>query len=121
MSNIFDHGVEKLKSSLAIQWPHMNVGSNYTVVEEKGEKSSYCDHVINTITVRADGNVVPCCYDLTSQLVMGNIMEQPLLHIWNSLPYNNLRQSIERKQAYSICENCFVINPPKYLRPTWRM
>ena len=37
----------------------------------------------NTITIRSNGDVVPCCYDLTSKLVMGNIRENSLAQIWN--------------------------------------
>lgn len=33
---------------------------------------------MNTLTIRYNGDVIPCCYDLTSKLVMGNIQGQRL-------------------------------------------
>jgi radical SAM protein with 4Fe4S-binding SPASM domain len=84
-----------------------------------GEDSNNCDHVINTLTIRADGSVVPCCYDLTSKLEMGNIMNQKLIDIWNGKKYQILRRSIESKKFISICANCAAVKPPIYLIPKW--
>ena len=28
------------------------------------EDGTYCDHVVNTVSIRADGSIVPCCYGL---------------------------------------------------------
>ena len=66
-----------------------------------------------------DGNVVPCCYDLTSQLVMGNVNDQSLREIWINSKYKNLRDSIKNKKFISICNNCATVKPPVYLIPNW--
>ncbi|WP_425347680.1 SPASM domain-containing protein [Spartinivicinus poritis] len=50
--------------------------------------------MINTIIVLADGAVVPCYYDLSSNQVMDNIKDLPLANIWNSQKYKNLQHSI---------------------------
>ncbi len=106
------------KSTYAMRWPHMNIPEDhYRVVieQETDEVKNLCDHVINTITIRDNGDVVPCCYDLTSQSVMGNIHEKSLNTIWNSADYRNLRRSIHTKQFIPLCDNCNVVKPPAYL------
>ena len=103
------------KANIAMRWPHMNVGEHYELVDADGEDKSYCDHPINTITIRSNGDIVPCCYDLTSQLLMGNIMENKLLEIFNGKKYQSLRSSIEEKNYISLCRNCNHVRPHVYL------
>jgi len=113
------------KSQYAIKWPHMviqqdmdNRGLFDLVVDPYATDLSECDHVNNTITIRSDGNVVPCCYDLTSKLVMGNILKNSLINIWNSQGYMELRNSIKSKKYRSICGVCAVVRSPIYLVTT---
>ena len=103
------------KSFIAMRWPHMNVGEEYELLWADGEDKSYCDLPINTITVRSNGDIVPCCFDLTSQLVMGNILEDNLLSIFNGEKYRQLRSSINEKKYNSLCQNCNVVRPHVYL------
>lgn len=114
LKTIFKKNV-KYKTNFAMKWPHMSVSKNYKLKKTIGDDINYCDHVINTLTVRADGSVVPCCYDLTSQLVMGNIKFQSLSEIFNSKNYNSLRKSINDKKYKSICKDCNTVRPPIYL------
>ena len=93
----------------------MNVGNTYELAWAEGVDSNYCDHPINTITIRSNGDIVPCCYDLTSQIVMGNVMDQPLFTIFNGEKYNELRESIKKKDYISACENCNTVRPNVYL------
>jgi len=107
------------KTGFALRWPHMGNTENFELLETIGELKNECDNVISTITVRADGTVVPCCYDLTSKLNMGNVNSNSLLNIWNGEKYKKLRAAISSKTPYSICSTCAVISPPVYLIPTW--
>jgi radical SAM protein with 4Fe4S-binding SPASM domain len=81
------------------------------------DNKNFCDHVINTISIRSNGDVVPCCFDLTTELKMGNILEDSLGNIWANKEYHELRQSIINKKYKSICNNCNVVRPPIYLSP----
>ena len=67
------------------------------------------------MTIRSNGDVVPCCYDLTSKLIMGNIMNDDPEEIWKNKSYKDLRDSIQKKKYKSICSNCAVVKPNKYL------
>tara|TARA_B110000027_G_C16106539_1_gene295582 strand:- start:102 stop:1034 length:933 start_codon:yes stop_codon:yes gene_type:complete len=113
---LFSSDVE-YKSTYALEWPHMgSIKDNYTLkVFDEDRESNYCDHVNNLMTIRSNGDVVACCYDLTSKLVMGNIMTDDPLEIWNNSKYKDLRESIESKKFKSICSNCAVVKPNKYL------
>lgn len=113
---LFSDHVE-YKTTYALQWPHMgSIKENYELKAfPEDEESNYCDHVNNLMTIRSNGDVVACCYDLTSKLVMGNIMKEDPFEIWNNDDYQLLRESIKIKEYKSICANCAVVKPNKYL------
>lgn len=117
LTTAFAEGVAGFKGTYAVQWPHMGRVTKYDIVKSEGEDKNECDHVVNTITVRADGTVVPCCYDLTTKLPMGNVNNHSMTDIWNSDQYIELRRSIREKKYISICGNCAVVRPSKYLVP----
>ncbi len=122
LEQLFDGEVSGYKPTYAIKWPHMGNSGKFDFFKPVGgSDSDECDHLINTLTVRADGSVVPCCYDLTSKLVMGNILEESLTDIWNGPKYSVLRQSIKSKKYISICATCAVVRPPVYLVPKWHV
>lgn len=119
LEETFNGKVSGFKSTFALQWPHMGDSGKYDFLTVNGQDSNECDHIINTLTIRSDGIVVPCCYDLTSKLEMGNIMKQSLNDIWNGRKYQILRHSIDNKKYISICAKCAVVRPPTYLIPKW--
>ena len=112
--NLFGDSVN-YKPTIAMKWPHMNVGEEFELVLADGQDKNHCGHPINTITVRSNGDIVPCCYDLTSQMVMGNVMDQPLFAIFNGSKYKELRTSIQNKDYISACQNCNHVRPNVYL------
>jgi len=75
------------KPTFAMRWPHMivmdDIYDQFNDPFDQDDKNS-CDHVDSTITIHWNGDVVPCCYDLTSQLVMGNVLEKDIADIWNN-------------------------------------
>jgi radical SAM protein with 4Fe4S-binding SPASM domain len=104
-----------------IRWPHLPVEEEWyeTVFDPydtRGDQS-YCDHVHHTMTVRWNGDVVACCYDLTSELLLGNIMQDDLVDIWNGERYLQLRQSLATKKYVPTCENCNVVRQNVLLYP----
>ncbi len=54
-------------------------------------ESQYCEFPWTSLTVMADGNVVPCTQDYDVEMVLGNVMEESLVDIWNGETYRNLR------------------------------
>jgi len=57
-------------------------------------KSYYpCSLLWGEISIRWDGTVIPCCYDLSNEQPMGKFPEKSLDGIWNGDEYMRLRQS----------------------------
>lgn len=71
-----------------------------------------CLEPFKEICVRANGDVVPCCQDLTSHHVLGNAKEQSLMEIWNGAPYRNLRKSLATAgllgELPRMCRECVI-------------
>lgn len=107
----------QFKTVWAMEWPEMNLDHEIfdRVVNPDGTFRNECDHVINTTTVRWNGDIVPCCYDLTSRIVLGNILEDSISTIWQSEEYQALRRSIFDKQYVSLCSKCNTVRPEVYL------
>ncbi len=54
-------------------------------------ESQYCEYPWSSLTVMADGSVVPCTQDYDTEMVLGNVRDQSLMEIWNGQPYKDLR------------------------------
>lgn len=52
----------------------------------------YCEFPWTSLTVMADGSVVPCTQDYDAEMRMGNVNEQTLEEIWNGEKYADLRR-----------------------------
>ena len=59
--------------------------------------------------------MVPCCYDVINDYVIGNIMEQPLAKIWNNKRYKEIRRSIHSRNYFSLCAQCNIIRPQLFV------
>ncbi len=120
ITNQLPRSVDKYKVHLAMVWPHMEVQDGFSVFQQSGPDSDHCDHINSTVSIRANGDFVPCCYDLTSQHVLGNIAETSIRELWTGNALRQLRTSIKEKNYSKLCSNCNVVRPHRYLIPTWR-
>jgi radical SAM protein with 4Fe4S-binding SPASM domain len=73
-----------------------------------GSRYTLCHHPWVHITVDFRGNVVPCCRDLRSEYVCGNLLEEPMREIWNNRRFQRLRRALAQKkpQEINICGKC---------------
>jgi len=114
--NEFEGFDVNFKPCYAIEWPVMNIDASiFEKIKVNRPILNYCDHVINTMTIRADGVVVPCCYDLTTQCPLGNVLNESLKDIWNNPKYVALRKSIYEGGENPLCRNCETINKGLHL------
>ncbi len=119
-SSIYE-GQVAFKNTWAIFWPgleNVKEGDVTKVVREvspilSGE--NYCSHPVETVTIRWNGDVVACCYDLTSKYVLGNIRESNLVTIWNNEKYKRIRRTIHNRRYLPLCYHCHVIRPHQFL------
>jgi radical SAM protein with 4Fe4S-binding SPASM domain len=113
-------GIAGFKCTFALKWPHMEIDETlYELFADPYDQEirNACDHVDTTVTVRWNGDVVACCYDLTSLHVLGNVHAQSLEEIWNGEAYLRLRESIDHRQFVTLCDTCQVVKPGVYLVP----
>lgn len=55
-------------------------------------EEQYCEYPWTSLTVMADGSVVPCTQDYNCELAQGNVKDNSLKEIWNGENYENLRK-----------------------------
>jgi radical SAM protein with 4Fe4S-binding SPASM domain len=107
------------KCTWAMEWPDMGpeIHERFILWVDKDNKTfnRSCVTMDETVTIRSNGDVVACCYDLTSKFILGNVMETSLADIWNGVKYNGLRKSISSGRYVPMCAQCNVIRPPVYL------
>jgi len=56
-------------------------------------ESQYCEFPWTSLTVMADGTVVPCTQDFDCEMSMGNARDSSLEDIWNSKQYEDFREA----------------------------
>lgn len=96
------------KLAYAMAWPGLTINPQPSKIE-----SNYCDHIINTFTIRWNGDVVPCCFDLVNMMVMGNVLTEEIEDIWNNEKYQKLRDDIKNFNPPDLCKNCIVLSSKK--------
>lgn len=110
-------GQIEFQSTHSYQWPGFEQFNQFKLAENPakvGLLSNYCDQIMQTITFRWNGDVVPCCNDILSKCVMGNIKNKSLDDIWNNAKYREMRQKISLRQYPSLCSQCSTINPNRF-------
>ena len=63
-----------------------------TLVNRSHYDHQYCEYPWTSMTVMADGSVVPCTQDYDTEMALGNVRDQTLDEIWNSEGYRKLRE-----------------------------
>ena len=94
----------------AYLWPGLPIPASGLSPER-----NFCDSVVSTMTVRWNGDIVPCCNDLTSEMVMGNILKEDITKIWNNKKFRKLRGDIAGFNPPPLCHNCSVLFPRKLM------
>ena len=99
-----------IRSFYAIYWCNSSSLHGYS-----GKTNNYCKNPMEFITIRWNGDIVACCYDITNTYVLGNIKESPIASIWENDKYKALRDSISSKQYLPLCQNCWIVKPDRLL------
>lgn len=115
LNSRFPEGIN-FKSCWGVQWPGGYPDSLSIVHHEPIlSRPAGCSMLDETITIRANGDVVLCCYDLTSLLVVGNVKSSGVLEIWNSQNYENIREDFKVGRYSEPCKSCAVVTGKKFL------
>lgn len=80
---------------------------------EDGLRDLTCSYPLNHILIMQDGTVPLCCQDWNAQFVFGNVMKDPLVDIWNSQRWKDVRALHRAGQGgeMALCRGCDV---PRY-------
>jgi radical SAM protein with 4Fe4S-binding SPASM domain len=73
----------------------------------KGHQPNRCWRLWTGAVINVNGDVLPCCFDKSSEHSFGNITENSFSECWNSNNASNFRRKIltNRKQ-FEMCRNC---------------
>lgn len=69
--------------------------------------SNQCKHLWNAPSVRWDGKVVSCGFDIHQTRVLGDLATTPFRDVWFGEPYQRMRSEFRRQwQSLPICGRC---------------
>jgi len=69
-----------------------------------------CPQKVRTPVITTDGDVLPCCFNIFGEQVLGNIANQRFLDIWNSGKYIDFRCNLAMHRKLTMCANCLPSN-----------
>ncbi len=77
------------------------------LVSVKAKTMKSCMLPSNALTIDHTGNVILCCNDYLSSVVLGNINKEKIISIWNKPGYKQLRKDIRKgKFTLNLCKKC---------------
>jgi radical SAM protein with 4Fe4S-binding SPASM domain len=87
----------------------------------KGEQNEFCSSPDNYAGIMWNGDVVPCCWDLSSKTIMGNVFtDRGVQAVFNNERYNSLRELShrgfecnEQEKEFTRCMDCKVWQKPR--------
>lgn len=95
---------------------NFNIRNNYFFYNRGGilnfnsiTQTKKCILPYERLTIDFSGNVILCCNDYFSSVILGNIKEASILEIWNSPCNKNIRNNIKNGLfKFSICQKCAI-------------
>ena len=88
-------------------------------IEESGLRTrnnapDKCYSLWQVMTVNFNGDVFPCCSEWSRRDSLGNVLREPVSHIWNSPEYKRRRQN--NKSGPPACSDCHVDKETNFWR-----
>lgn len=73
----------------------------------KGKQPNRCWRAWSGAVINVHGEVLPCCFDKTSEYSFGNILEHSFLSCWQSKKAWGFRDKIiKNRKQFDMCRNC---------------
>jgi len=113
--------IKEIKTVRAMKWFDMGMASDespdFEYTGTQGAKiERFCDSLENTMTIRSAGEVVACCYDLTSKIIFGDAKKEKLIDIWYGEKRKEILDSVRNGTPGKYCLKCNAINPGYFLK-----
>jgi len=88
-------------------WIYDDVALTKGKLKMKTPSLNTCEWIYSTVTVQVNGDVVPCCRDVSGKIILGNVFEKHITEIWNGEAYQRFRKKIARDQSHmDLCKLC---------------
>ncbi len=71
--------------------------------------SIICTQPSERMTIRGNGDVIPCCSHIALKMPMGNLYKSSIKEIWNNKKFVDLRKTLSKPggyKKYKICKQC---------------
>ncbi len=93
-----------------------SLDEKYGKIDVDANKNRTCILPFKTINVWANGEVVICCNDWNSELVVGDLSKQSLKEVWHGEEFAKVRRAhiAGKGDQVSVCANCNY-----WQEPTW--
>jgi len=100
----FEQGSERLTTIEKYARYRLKPDGNYQI---KSNLPNHCWRLWSGTVVNAKGEVLPCCFDKSSEFSFGSVAIQPLSDSWHTKKASGFRDSIlKNRKQYEMCRNC---------------
>jgi len=100
----FENGHELLTSIKKYARYEQRADGKYHI---KGSQPNRCWRLWSGAVVTANGDVLPCCFDKSSDFPFGNINKNSFSECWHSEKALDFKQKIlQNRKQFEICRNC---------------
>ena len=73
----------------------------------KGNQPNRCWRLWSGAVINVHGDVLPCCFDKSSEYTFGNILDNSFLSCWQSKNASVFREKIlQNRKQFEMCRNC---------------
>lgn len=101
----------QFQCSVARKWVGFKDNEFLEEFAVKLDRQVVCPPLFETVSILANGDVVPCCDDLTGEVVFGNVFQESVFEIWKSESFIKFRNSFMEGHPDKFCQKCFKVNP----------
>ncbi len=115
-------------NQFAVTSPHSWAGriseNRIDTIHKSAQGKTRCPAPWSSLSILWDGRVVPCCFDVNADYVVGDISRNTLQEIWNGRPMRQLRLGFAGRKAPAgpPCSSCHIPHDAAILgapRKTW--
>lgn len=89
------------------------IAPNQAVKPDEGYLFNHpCGRVFWELCITPNGDVIACCHDVRSRIVLGNVKEQSIEEVWNGERYCRLRKMMleNKRSEIEMCNVCDQIS-----------
>lgn len=100
----FENGNELLTSKKRYSRYKITKDGKYMI---KGRQPNHCWRLWSGAVINVQGNVLPCCFDKSSEYSFGSIVDNSFSNCWQGAEASDFRNKIiSNRKQFGMCRNC---------------